>query len=209
MADLWPWLAIAGLGALHGLNPATGWMFAAACGVHARDSMHARHALLPMAIGHVASIAIVVCSVAWGQFTDRTLIHSVAGALLIGVGLLRLLCGASRLTPGGVRASHAGIALWACLMGTAHGSGLMLVPALTPLCLGVGPARAFTASDSLVPALAAVGVHMAAMLVVTGAVASAVCHGIAMRPRRLSGSAAHQAWTATLVITGVLVLVLR
>jgi hypothetical protein len=29
MANLWPWLAIAGLGALHGLSPATGWMFAA------------------------------------------------------------------------------------------------------------------------------------------------------------------------------------
>src|SRR5260221_2301764 len=26
----WPWLAIAGVGALHGLNPANGWMFAAA-----------------------------------------------------------------------------------------------------------------------------------------------------------------------------------
>ena len=35
--ELWPWLAVAGVGALHGLNPANGWMFAAAWGVHSRD----------------------------------------------------------------------------------------------------------------------------------------------------------------------------
>ncbi len=28
MESLWPWLAVAGLGALHGLNPASGWMLA-------------------------------------------------------------------------------------------------------------------------------------------------------------------------------------
>ena len=28
MASLWPWLAVAGVGALHGLNPASGWIWA-------------------------------------------------------------------------------------------------------------------------------------------------------------------------------------
>ena len=32
MDSLWPWLAVAGMGALHGLNPATGWLLAAAAG---------------------------------------------------------------------------------------------------------------------------------------------------------------------------------
>jgi len=41
MASLWPWLTIAGVGAFHGLNPATGWMFAAAWGVHSRDRAQA------------------------------------------------------------------------------------------------------------------------------------------------------------------------
>ena len=48
MAELWPWLAVAGVGALHGLSPATGWMLAAACGVHARDAAQARRALRPI-----------------------------------------------------------------------------------------------------------------------------------------------------------------
>ncbi len=50
MTSLWPWMALAGLGALHGLNPANGWMFAAAWGVHARDGSRARRALPPIAI---------------------------------------------------------------------------------------------------------------------------------------------------------------
>ena len=34
MTDAWPWLALAGLGAFHGLNPAMGWLFAVALGLH-------------------------------------------------------------------------------------------------------------------------------------------------------------------------------
>ena len=34
MPALWPWLALAGLGAFHGLNPAMGWLFAVALGLH-------------------------------------------------------------------------------------------------------------------------------------------------------------------------------
>ena len=31
--ELWPWLALVGLGAYHGLNPAMGWLFAVALGL--------------------------------------------------------------------------------------------------------------------------------------------------------------------------------
>jgi hypothetical protein len=54
----------------------------------------------------------------------------------------------------------------------------MLVPALIPLCMGDTPAREITSSGSLTLALAAVGVHTAAMLVVTGAIATGVCRGV-------------------------------
>jgi hypothetical protein len=59
---------------------------------------------------------------------------------------------------------HAGLALWSFMMSTAHGAGLMLVPALIPLCIGNAPAREITASGSLMLALAAIGVHIGAML---------------------------------------------
>jgi hypothetical protein len=219
---LWPWLAVAGLGALHGLSPVNGWMFAAAWGVRARDGAQVRRALLPIAIGHVASIAIVVCAVAQGILMDRTLVQGLAGALLAGVASYRWLRGAGRPMTGNrttgcdvaspqvsARIGDAGIALWSCLMATTHGAGLMLVPALVPLCMTDTPAREITASGSLALALAAVGVHMAAMLVTTGAVATGVCRSITLHPRLLGGATPRHAWTATLAVTGVLLMALR
>jgi hypothetical protein len=209
MANLWPWLAIAGLGALHGLNPATGWMFAAALSVRAGDGAQARRALLPIAIGHAASIAVVACVVAQGLSMDRARVQGLAGALLVAAASYRWLRGAGQCTPVGTRAGHAGIALWSFLMATAHGAGLMLVPALMPLCLADNPAREITASGSLVLALAAVAVHTAAMLVTTGAVASGVCRGVARHPRLLSATAARRTWTTAQAVTGVLLIALR
>ena len=94
MATLWPWLVVAGLGALHRLNPANGWMFAASWGVRARDGVQVRRALLPVGIGHIASVAIVACAFAQGMSMDRTLVQGLAGALLIGAASIRLLRGA-------------------------------------------------------------------------------------------------------------------
>lgn len=205
MADLWPWLAIAGLGALHGLNPANGWMFAAAWGVRAGSAVQARRALLPIAVGHAASIAVVAGVVAQGLSMDRALCQHLAGALLVGAAAYRLLRGAGPCTPINANAGHAGIALWSFLMASAHGAGLMLVPALA-LCLADSPAREITAAGSLVLAGAAVGVHTAAMLVTTGVIATGVCRGVAMHPRPSSGTAARRAWTAALAVTGVLLL---
>lgn len=209
MATLWPWVVVAGLGALHGLNPTTGWMFAAACGVRGRDETQVRRALLPIGVGHAASIAVVACAFAQGMSMDRALVQGLAGALLVGAALNRLLRGAGQSTPISRWRGHAGIAFWSFLMASAHGAGMMLVPALVPLCLSDTPARAITASGSLILALAAIGVHTAAMLVTTGVVATGVCRGIAMRPRLLSGTALHQVWIAALAVTGVLLMALR
>ncbi len=223
METFWPWIAIAGLGALHGLSPANGWMFAAACGVRAGDGAQARRALLPIAIGHAASIIVVLSAIAFGVLMERALVQGLAGALLICVAAYRLLQDAARPTSSATRAAgthiadtrinertgHAGIALWSCLMATAHGAGLMLVPALVPLCMADTPAREITASGSLVLASAAFGVHMGAMLVTTGLIANGVCRGVALHQRLLSGTALHRVWTAALGISGVLLMVLR
>jgi hypothetical protein len=139
MANLWPWLAVAGLGAFHGLSPASGWMFAAAWGVRARDGAQVRRALLSIAVGHVASVAVVAWALAQGMSMDRTLVRGLAGALLVGAAAYRALRGAGQCAPISTRAGHAGIALWSFLMATAQGAGMMLVPALVPLCLADAP----------------------------------------------------------------------
>ncbi|MDB6000822.1 MAG: hypothetical protein JWP52_2521 [Rhizobacter sp.] len=209
MTNLWPWLAIAGLGALHGLSPATGWMFAAASGIRAGNAAQARRALWPIGIGHAASTAVVAFAVVQGLSMDRALVQGLSGALLIAAASYRLLRGPGRCIAINAQAGHAGIALWSFLMATAHGAGLMLVPALVPLCLAGNPAREISASGSLLLAMAAVGVHTAAMLATTGVIASGVCRGFAMHPRLLSGAVPRQAWTAALAVTGIVLMALR
>jgi hypothetical protein len=69
------------------------------------------------------------------------------------------------------------------MMSAAHGTGLMLVPALMPLCLGDASARNIAASGSLLRALAVVAVRSAAMLAVTGGMATGVCRGVGVKRR--------------------------
>ncbi|WP_232511793.1 hypothetical protein [Herbaspirillum sp. meg3] len=181
MSTLWPWLAVAGAGALHGLNPCTGWMFAAAWGWRSRNRMQTLRALLPIAAGHAASVALVAGAVAFGVGMDGVTWKIAAGVLLA----MLILVSAHRLSgrkdmQSRTPATHAGLAFWSCMMSTLHGAGLMLVPALVPLCLSNSPAREITASGSLLLALAAVIVHMAAMLAVTG-VAGLIAAGVCRR----------------------------
>jgi hypothetical protein len=185
MSSLWPWLAVAGAGALHGLNPTTGWMFAAARGVQSHDRAQALRALVPIAAGHAASVALVAAAVTLGLSMDRVVLQALAGVPLVAVAVYHVAdrrAGRTRMPAG-----HAGLALWSFMMSTAHGAGLMLVPALIPLCIGDAPAREITASGSVVLALAAVGVHTAAMLAVTGVIASGVCRGFHTGARVLQG----------------------
>ena len=181
MEQLWPWLVVAGSGALHGLNPATGWMFAAVWGLRSGDRSQALRALAPIAGGHAASIALVAAAVALGVSMDRAVLQAMAAGLLVIVALVHVSGRKSRhLDPqmhGHGPVGHAGLALWSFMMSTAHGAGLMLVPALVPLCMGSAPGQATTASGALALALAAVGIHTVAMLAVTALIATGVCQG--------------------------------
>jgi hypothetical protein len=188
MASLWPWLLVAGVGALHGLNPASGWMWAAAWGLRSRDGAQALRALAPIAAGHAASVALVAGAVVFGLAMDRFTLQVLAGTLLAAFVVLHL----SSRVPRAMRApaGRAGLALWSFMVSSAHGAGLMLVPALVPLCAGDASALEKTGSGPLALALAAVGVHMAAMLAVTAIVAAGVCRAATRLP---AGRLAQQA----------------
>jgi hypothetical protein len=188
MASLWPWALVAAAGALHGLNPCTGWALATACGVRSGDLRDALRALVPIAAGHAASVAAVAALVALGTSSDTTPLQWLSGAVLLAVVLHRAgQRGVPRRRP---QSGRVGLALWSFTVATVHGTGLMLVPALIPLCLGDSPAREITASGSLLLALAAVGLHTAVMLSVTGVVACGACGVIdALRRRRCASQA--------------------
>lgn len=167
MDSAWPWLAIAGLGALHGLNPASGWPWAAACGWRRGGASATLRALGPLAVGHLLSVALVAAAVASGLGLPRELLPWLAGGLLLAVAAIHLA--GRRIAP--ASAGRLALGLWSFIVSSAHGAGLMLVPALAPLCLGDAPGREIAASGSLLLALAAVGVHMAAMLAAVGGIA--------------------------------------
>ena len=65
MTDAAPWLVLAGLGAFHGLNPAMGWLFAVALGLHRRDRRIVWLSLAPIAAGHAFSIAVAAIVFVW------------------------------------------------------------------------------------------------------------------------------------------------
>jgi len=208
MDSLWPWLAIAGLGALHGLSPTSGWMFAAAWGLRERDGASAWRALPPIAIGHGASIAMVAFVLARGAAMDRGLFQLMAGALLMGAALHCLRRGAdgrSLSNPAG----QAGMALWSFFMASAQGAGLMLLPALAPMCIAGGAARGPALSGSLALALPAVILHLTAMLLTTGLIASGMCRGLARCPGLRRARVLRRAWPPALLVAGVLLMASR
>jgi hypothetical protein len=170
MAAFWPWLVVAGLGALHGLNPIGGWLWAAGCGLRSRDPKRAWRALGPIALGHAASLVMVALAV------SAALSRGLAmGSGLLLVGAVGLVVFAALHLARRQSGAGAGLTLMSFLVSTAQGGGLMLVPALVPLCMGEGAVREITVSGAWVPVLSAVALHAAAMLAVTGLMSAAAC----------------------------------
>ncbi len=207
MAGHWPWLTLAGLGLFHGLNPAMGWLFAVALGMHRQSRRVVLISLLSIALGHAIAIAVVVAAVvALGIVIDQRIIRLAAGLLLIAWAIYHTLYGHRHRVRVGMQTGMAGLALWSFLMASAHGAGLMLVPVLIPLGLAAAPAGEITENGSLLVSLAAVGVHTAAMLAVTGAIAVMVYEWLGLGFLRRGWINLDFLWTTALVGAGAFLL---
>jgi len=205
MTEAWPWLALAGLGAFHGINPAMGWLFAVALGLHRGRLGAVMAALPPIALGHALSIALVAGAVvALGVTIEGRWIYRGAGLLLIGWAAWHQLYGHRHRVRVGMTAGFAGLLLWSFLMATAHGAGLMILPVIMPLCIGASPLRGVDASGSAEVTLMAAGIHTGAMLGVTALVAVAVYRWIGLAILRSAWVNFDRMWTAALVVTGLL-----
>ncbi len=207
MTGLWPWLTMAGLGAFHGLNPAMGWLFAVALGLHRQSRNVVLVSLLPIAFGHALAIVLAVFLViVVGTSVDQDLLSIGTGILLIGWAIYHALRGHRHRVRVGMQTGLAGLVLWSFLMATAHGAGLMLLPVLIPLCITASPAAEITASAALPVSLAAVGVHTAAMLAVTGAIAVIVYHWAGLEFLRRGWINLDLLWTVALIGAGALLI---
>jgi hypothetical protein len=200
----WPWLTFAGLGMFHGLNPAMGWLFAVALGLHRRGRQTVQLALLPIAAGHALSIWLVAASVmVLGTVVNAAAIRLIAGGVLVVWAAYHWLYGHRHRVRVGMTVGVAGLVLWSFLMATAHGAGLMLVPALVPLCASMP----IIGGGSLLVSLAAVAVHTLAMLTVTGCVALAVHEWLGLAFLRRSWINFDLLWTGGLVTTGLVLII--
>jgi hypothetical protein len=208
---LWSWLGLAGLGAFHGVNPAMGWLFAVALGLHRRSRAVVLGSLIPIALGHGLAVALVAFAVvALGAVIDEQAIRMASGVVLIGWAVYHTLYGSRHRVRFGMRVGMAGLALWSFLMATAHGAGLMLVPFLLPLGPDgslAGDAGHHTVRGSLSVSLAAIGVHTLATLAVTGVIAVVVYEWVGLAFLRRGWINLDLLWTMALVATGLLLLV--
>ncbi|WP_042777764.1 hypothetical protein [Sinorhizobium fredii] len=207
MTNVWPWLTLAGLGAFHGANPAMGWLFAVALGLHRQSARTVWLSLVPIAIGHAVSIAVVLAVVvAFGAVMDLRSLQLVAAAfILVFAGYLAIYGHRHRVRVG-MRAGMAGLAVWSFVMATSHGAGLMLVPAVLSLCLADHAGMAGT-TGSLSVSLAAVAIHTAAMLAVIAAIALVVFTWLGLSGLRSAWINFDRLWTLALGATGILLLV--
>jgi len=181
MSDISPRLILIALGAFHGLNPAMGWLFAVALGLYRNSRKVVLVSLIPIALGHAASIAVVVYAVVFvGMAIDEEAFRIFSGVLLIAWGLFHLLYGHRHRVHIGLRTGLLGLGVWSFVMATAHGAGAMLIPVLMPLEHAAMVAQAgehahhMPVTTSLSIATLAVIVHSLAMLITTGIVALVV-----------------------------------
>jgi len=205
--QFWPWVALAGLGFFHGINPAMGWLFAVALGLHRRSRRVVLLSWIPIAIGHAGAVALVLFVVlALGLVVDSATLSRAAAAMLLGWALWHAVRGHRQRLRVGMQTGLAGLALWSFLMSSAHGAGLMLIPVLLPLCLSGSPSGQLTASGSLPVALAALGVHTAAMLATITAVSLIVYEWIGVAFLRSGWVNLDLIWIAALGTCGALLM---
>ncbi len=215
MIALWPWLALAGLGTFHGVNPAMGWLFAVALGLHRHSRQVVLLSLVPIALGHALAISVVIT--AWllvGVVIDHRLVRQAAGVILLAWAIYHWFYGHRHRVRVGMRTGFAGLALWSFLMATAHGAGLMLLPALLPLPIPhthgqAGHGHTIVGAGTLWLSIAAVGVHTLAMLLVTGVVAVIVYEWLGVGFLRRGWINFDMLWTIVLIATGTFLLLVN
>jgi len=211
VSDLWPWLAVFGLGLFHGINPAMGWLFAVALGLQEQTRAAVFRALPPMVLGHALSIGIIVAAVLVARINvPHVALKIAASAILFAFGFYRLL--RSRHPNWvGMRVGFGDLTLWSFIMASAHGAGLMLVPFFLGSVAADdvhhhGIAFASFSTPSLLAA--SVAVHTLGYLLMTATVAILVYEKLGVTILRRAWFNIDFVWMLALMITGVFILFL-
>jgi hypothetical protein len=216
VSDLWPWLAVFGLGMFHGINPAMGWLFAVALGLQEQKRAAVFRALPPMVLGHALSIGIIIGAVLVVRVNvPHRPMRIAAAVLMFAFGFYRLLR-TRHPTWVGMRVGFGDLTLWSFVMASAHGAGLMLVPFFLPSPTAETmhhhdghEMHAWAFANFSAPSLlaASVAVHTSGYLLMTAIIAILVYEKLGVAILRRAWFNIDLIWMLALVITGVFILV--
>lgn len=220
-----PWLALVGFGAYHGINPAMGWLFAVTLGLQEQNRRAVYAAFAPIALGHTASVALVVAALIFAGFiVPLTALKITGAAVVIGLGVFKLMRPLSHPRWVRMRVGFRALTAWSFLMSSAHGAGLMLVPILFTL-----PILGVSASDidlrtlehaeyiglgappslaTLVSQATAVAIHTVAMFSVMAVTAVVVFEKVGLAILRRAWFNVDRLWAISLIVAGAVTLVL-
>jgi hypothetical protein len=213
VSDLWPWLAVFGLGIFHGINPAMGWLFAVALGLQEQKRAAVFRALPPMVLGHALSIAIIIAAVLLARVSlPHRALKIAAAVILFAFGFYRVL--RSRHPNWvGMRVGFGDLTLWSFVMASAHGAGLMLVPFFlgSPAAHGAhqhGAHHSIAFANFSAPSLlaASVAVHTLGYLLMTAFVAILVYEKLGVAILCRTWFNIDLVWMLALMITGAFIL---
>jgi len=199
----WGLGGIAALGAFHGLNPAMGWLFAVAIGMQRASRKAVALALVPIALGHAASVGLTVVLVEELRVVaSDTVIRASSAGLLVAVAGWKVFRG-GHLRWVGFNISMPELGLWSFLMSSAHGAGLMLIPLLMGTHLRD---TAFLPAGVQTP-LVAIAVHTLAMIAVAGAVAALIYEVVGVGVLRRGWVNFDRVWVFSLLVGATVTLI--
>jgi hypothetical protein len=203
-------IALAGLGAYHGLNPAMGWLFAVSQGLQHGERRAVVRALGPIALGHELAIVLAaVLVLGLGELIDPGALHVGAAAVLVAFGVWRFARPHWHPRWTTMRVNGRELTLWSFMMSSAHGAGLMI----TPILLGGSVAQADGTGNHALAADMPIGttalgvmLHVGAMLAVMGVIAIVVYERVGVEVLRRAWLNTDQLWAGAFIAAGVLTL---
>ena len=206
MGDGWQtglWLAVIVSGLYHGLSPGMGWPLAVAAGLSEKRGSAVFAALVPLAAGHFAAMAVVLLPFALlAVLSDHSgAIRIGAGVLVVGFGLYRLI---DRRHPRALaRIRPTQLALWSFAVAIAHGAGFLLIP----IYLGLDTTAAHTmhhqpAGNSFFAALIVSAIHTLAMIAAGGGIAWLVYRYLGVQFLTKSWFNLEAVWALSLIAAG-------
>jgi hypothetical protein len=213
VSGLWPWIAVAALGAYHGVDPSMGWLFAVALGLQERSRSRVIWSLFPIAAGHLISIGVVVALIAGLRaYVALSLLRPVGAGALIAFGLFRLIWPRAHPRWVAMRVNAVELGFWSFLMATAHGAGLMLFPILMDMTPAAArhmhQMPALPHFNPILQAIAVVILHTSALLVVMGTIAVVVYDRVGLAILRSAWINLDTIWAGALIAAGLISLVI-